>query len=312
MTGGDVLADPRSSTTPASGLQHPGPAQLEPPGDFQVHLSVFDGPFDLLLTLISKHRLDVTEVALAQVTDEFMAYIRGRSPAWDLEQATSFLVVAATLLDLKTARLLPTGEVEDEEDLALLETRDLLFARLLQYRAYRQVAAILSQRWVLESRRYVRSVGLEAKFVGLLPDVVLGLDAAQFAVLAARVLAPRLPPTVSLAHVHVPQVSVRDQALLLIDRLRRLSTASFRALTDDCPDRPTVVARFLAVLELFRDGLVAFTQFDPLGELQVSWTGKEEGSLVVEEYDDAVADSPGRLASGASRDLGPSTGAAHA
>ena len=117
-------------------------------GGFEVHLDVFEGPFDLLLGLISKHKLDITEVALSQVTDEFIAYIRALADGWDLDQASYFLLVAATLLDLKAARLLPSGEVEDEEDLALLEARDLLFARLLQYRAYKEVAAVFAGRMV--------------------------------------------------------------------------------------------------------------------------------------------------------------------
>src|SRR5487761_1233963 len=131
------------------------------PGGFEVHLDVFEGPFDLLLALISKHKLDITEVALSQVTDEFIAYIRQRSGGWDLDQVSYFLVVAATLLDLKAARLLPSGEVEDEEDLALLEARDLLFARLLQYRAYKEVAAIFAARMAAETQRHPRRVPLE-------------------------------------------------------------------------------------------------------------------------------------------------------
>ena len=132
------------------------------PTTFEVHLGVFEGPFDLLLGLISKHKLDVTEVALSQVTDEFLAHIRAYGGEWDLGQATEFLVVAATLLDLKAARLLPSGEVEDEEDLALLEARDLLFARLLQYRAYKEAAAVLAGRLSDESRRFPRHVGWTA------------------------------------------------------------------------------------------------------------------------------------------------------
>ena len=246
------------------------------PAAFEVHLDVFEGPFDLLLGLIAKHQLDVTEVALSQVTDEFIAHIRAAGGEWDLGQATEFLVVAATLLDLKAARLLPSAEVEDEEDLALLEARDLLFARLLQYRAYKQAAAHLAGLLSAESRRYPRQVQLEPRFAGLLPEVLLGLGPAEFAALAARALAPRPEPTVSIEHVHGGAVSVREQTALLRMRLQRSGGGSFRALTADCNGTLEVVARFLGLLELYREGLVAFEQVEALGERHVRWTGSEE------------------------------------
>ena len=245
------------------------------PAAFQVHLDVFEGPFDLLLGLIAKHQLDVTEVALSQVTDEFIAHIRAAGTEWDLGQATEFLVVAATLLDLKAARLLPSAEVEDEEDLALLEARDLLFARLLQYRAYKQAAAHLAGLLAAESRRYPRQVQLEPRFAGMLPEVLLGLGPAEFAALAARALTPRPEPTVSTEHAHGGAVSVREQTALLRLRLRRTGGGSFRGLTADCNGTLEVVARFLGLLELYREGLVAFEQVEALGELHVRWTGSE-------------------------------------
>src|SRR6266498_1238725 len=241
-------------------------------GGFEVHLDVFEGPFDLLLGLISKHKLDITEVALSQVTDEFIAYIRALADGWDLDQASYFLLVAATLLDLKAARLLPSGEVEDEEDLALLEARDLLFARLLQYRAYKEVAAIFAARMTAAARRFPRRVGLEPHFADLLPEVLLGLGPAEFAAIAARTLAPRKPPVVSTEHLHTPRTSVREQVEILSARLRELGRATFRRLTSDCAGTYEVVARFLAVLDLFRDGQVSLDQLTPLGELYVSWT----------------------------------------
>ena len=257
-------------------------------GGFEVHLEVFEGPFDLLLSLIAKHQLDVTEVALAQVTDEFLAHTRRAGAEFDLGQTTEFLVVAATLLDLKAARLLPAAEVEDEEDLALLEARDLLFARLLQYRAYKQVAAVFAARMSTQARRYPRAVGLEPRFASLLPEVLLGIGADQFAALAARALAPKPVPTVSVAHLHAPRVSVREQAGVLVERLRRARVATFRALTADCPDTTTVVARFLALLELYREGAVAFEQVDPLGELHLRWTGSDAGEVgVADEFEEA-------------------------
>ncbi len=243
-------------------------------GGFQVHLDVFEGPFDLLLGLISKHKLDITEIALSSVTDEFIAYIRALSGGWDLDQASYFLVVAATLLDLKAARLLPAGEVDDEEDLALLEARDLLFARLLQYRAYREVAAVLSARMTAEAQRFPRRVPIEPRFADLLPEVLIGLGPAEFAAIAARVLTPRRPPTVSTAHLHVPRTSVREQAEILLARLRSLRRATFRQLIADCAGTYEIVARFLAVLELYRDGRIGMDQVAPLGDLYVSWADR--------------------------------------
>jgi segregation and condensation protein A len=252
------------------------PGDIRSGGGFEVHLDVFEGPFDLLLALISKHKLDITEIALSSVTDEFIAYIRARADAWELDQASYFLVVAATLLDLKAARLLPAGEVDDEEDLALLEARDLLFARLLQYRAYKEVVAVLASRMAAAGRRFPRRVPMEPRFVDLLPEVLLGLGPAEFAAIAARALAPRRPPVVSVAHLHVPRTSIREQAEILSGRLARLRRATFRQLTSDCDGTYEVVARFLAVLELYRRGRVSFDQIAPLGDLYVSWIAGDQ------------------------------------
>jgi segregation and condensation protein A len=242
-----------------AGPKHEGPKQVGPEhADFEVRLDNFEGPFDLLLSLISKHKLDITEVSLSRVTDEFIAHVKagslldGRDGEWDLEQTTSFLVVASTLLDLKSARLLPHGDVEDEEDLALLEARDLLFARLMQYRAFKQVAAVLERRLAGESRRHPRVVGLEDRYAGLLPEVLIGIGLDAFAALAARALEPKPVLEISLQHIHAPAVSVREQAELVVERLRRSGTMTFRALCGDAPDTLTTVARFLALLELFR------------------------------------------------------------
>jgi segregation and condensation protein A len=242
---------------------------------FSVHLDEFEGPFDLLLGLIAKHQLDVTTLALSKVTDEFIAHIRALGSSWDLGQATEFLVVAATLLDLKAARLLPSAVVEDEEDLALLEARDLLFARLLQYRAYKQAAERIAALMAAEGQRYPRSVSMEPQFAGLLPEVLLGLGPEQLAAMAARALAPRPELEVAVDHVHGGTVSVREQTALLRERLRRTGGGSFRALTADCAGTLEVVARFLGLLELYREGLVSFEQAQALGELHVRWTGEE-------------------------------------
>jgi segregation and condensation protein A len=256
---------------------------------FSVRVEGFEGPFDLLLALIAKHQLDVTSLALSRVTDDFLAHIRGLGPEWDLGQATEFLVVAATLLDLKAARLLPQAEVEDEEDLALLEARDLLFARLLQYRAYKQAAAHLAELLAGQSRRFPRAVSLEPRYSGLLPEVLLGLGPQEFAALAARALTPRPVPVVAVDHVHGGAVSVREQTALLRERLRRVGAASFRVLTSDCDGTLEVVARFLGLLELYRDGVVAFEQAEALGELHVRWVGRydeEPAEQAASEFDE--------------------------
>ncbi|MFD6419104.1 segregation/condensation protein A [Streptomyces sp. NPDC060194] len=280
-----------ASGTPAEGSAPPGPDD----GRFTVRLRNFEGPFDLLLQLISKHKLDVTEVALSTVTDDFMAHIRARGPDWDLDQTTEFLVVAATLLDLKAARLLPAAEVEDEADLALLEARDLLFARLLQYRAYKRVAEILDERLADEARRYPRTVGLEPHLAELLPEVVISIGAEGFAKLAVKAMQPRAKPQVYVDHIHAPLVSVREQAAVVVALLRQAAgELSFQRLAEGAEDTLTVVARFLALLELYREKAVALEQPAALGELLVRWTGGdgEAGArvLVTDEFD--AGDSP--------------------
>ncbi len=266
-------------------------------GGFEVRLDNFEGPFDLLLSLIAKHKLDITEVALSQVTDEFIAYVKAAGNVWDLEQTSSFLLVAATLLDLKAARLLPQGDVEDEEDLALLEARDLLFARLLQYKAYKQVATFLEHRLATESRRFPRSVGLEERFANLLPEVLIGIGLDQFARLAAKAMAPKPVLEVPLAHIHAARVSVREQAALVVERLRGAGTLTFRTLCADSPDTLTTVARFLSLLELFREGAVAFDQVTALGELTIRWTGEDgvaAADLVTDEFEGAPPEPAGQ------------------
>ena len=243
---------------------------------FQVRLRNFEGPFDLLLSLINQHRLDVTEVALHTVTDDFIAYTKTLGRELGLDQTTEFLVIAATLLDLKAARLLPQGEVDDAEDLALLEARDLLFARLLQYRAYKQVAQMFGELEAAALRRYPRSVSLEERFESLLPEVTIGVGAAQFVQIAATAFSPKPVPTVGLGHLHTPKVSIAELAQQVLEILRTHGEgqwATFRQLIADCEHPVEVVGRFLALLELYRDKAVEFVQEDPLGELSVSWTG---------------------------------------
>ena len=256
---------------------------------FSVHLTNFDGPFDLLLQLISRHKMDVTDVALSVVTDDFIAYIRtleGADEGWDLDQTTEFLVVAATLLDLKAARLLPSGEVEDEGDLALLEARDLLFARLLQYRAFKEIAAIFVDRIDINTRSFPRTVALEPHFAELLPEVLIGVGAQRFAAIAQRVLSPKIEPTLSIEHIHSPLVSVTEEAVKIVDTLRSAGRASFRTLISDASSTLVVVARFLALLELYKEGVLRFEQVAALGELQVTWVGTASGEVQVsDEFD---------------------------
>jgi segregation and condensation protein A len=244
---------------------------------FEVNIPVFSGPFDLLLSLIAKHKLDVTEVALAEVANDFIAHLR--TAGFDLDQATEFLVIATTLLDLKAARLLPTPAGDDEEeDLALLEARDLLFARLLQYRAYKRAAALLSGLEVLESRHTARLVTLEEPFAAALPEVVIPLTPAGLAALAEQLREPKEPPQVAIDHVHAPRIDIKAHSRAVVERLRALGTASFRSLCAGCTETLEVVVRFLALLELHRDGTVAFDQPTPLGDLTVTWVGGPDGS----------------------------------
>ncbi|MEB4211065.1 segregation/condensation protein A [Mycobacterium sp. 94-17] len=256
---------------------------------FHVRLTNFEGPFDLLLQLIFAHRLDVTEVALHQVTDDFIAYTREIGPQLELEETTAFLVVAATLLDLKAARLLPAGQVDDDEDLALLEVRDLLFARLLQYRAFKHVADMFAELEAAALRSYPRSVSLEDRFTALLPEVMIGVDAERFAQIAAIAFTPRPVPTVSVGHLHQVQVSVPEQARKLLAILEARGTgawATFSELVADCEASMEVVGRFLALLELYRSRAVAFDQSEPLGVLQISWTGERPASQALVEVRD--------------------------
>lgn len=259
---------------------------------FSVHLSNFDGPFDLLLQLISRHKMDITEVSLGVVTNDFIEYIRaleGSEQGWDLDQTTEFLVVAATLLDLKAARLLPSGEIEDEGDLALLEARDLLFARLLQYRAFKEIAAIFQGRIDRADKSFARLVAMESHFAQLLPEVLIGVGPKRFAAIAERVLQPKTAPILSVDHLHQPLVSVALEAFKIVEYLRKSGRASFRNLIGDADSTLVVVARFLALLELYREGAVRFEQVVAFGELQISWlAGADAHVEVSDEFDREV------------------------
>jgi len=263
-----------AAADPAASSAAPGTAPETPPG-FRLTLSNFEGPFDLLLSLIAKHELDITEIALSAITDEFISYLRGIDTEDELDQASEFLLVAATLLDLKVAGLLPQGELVDAEDVALLEARDLLFARLLQYRAFKEAAAWFARGIEAESTRHVRSVRLEEKYRKQTPDLVWTLSPADFAALATLAFAPREIPTVGLDHLHAPLVSIREQAAHVVALLRRGRPVTFRELIAGAADqRGVVIARFLAVLELYRHAAISFEQIEPLGELTLTWSAQ--------------------------------------
>jgi len=270
-------------------LSAAAPDDVEIGAGFSVHLDNFDGPFDLLLQLISRHKMDITEVSLSMVTDEFIAFIRALEASgegWRLDQATEFLVIAATLLDLKAARLLPSGEIEDEEDLALLEARDILFARLLQYRAFKEIAATFALQIEAADKSFARVVALDPALSAILPEVLIGVGAARFAAIAERCLTPKTAPVVAVAHLHSSMVSVADESKRVVEALRAGRTVSFRNLISDADSTLVVVARFLALLDLYRQGVLRFDQVMALGELQISWTGSDSGEVeITNEFD---------------------------
>ena len=263
--------------------------QLEVAPGFELSIGNFEGPFDLLLNLISRHQLDITEVALSKVTEEFIRYVRELDAADELEQASEFLVIAATLLDLKIASLLPKGEVVDPEDVALFEARDLLFARLLQYRAFKDISSWFSTAMNLEARRIPRDVRLEDRFRNRKPELVWTTQLAEFAKIAEEVLTPREIPAVGLTHLHAPRVSIREQAAEVVRRLRSVGKLTFRDLVGGLTDRAKVVARFLAILELYRLAAISFEQDSPLGDVQLTWRAddfdNEQLNALGAEYD---------------------------
>lgn len=296
MTPGGVVADPdalppieTTANETVTDIDQVG-VPVEGRSVFRVQLDNFDGPFDLLLQLISQHRMDVTEVALHRVTDDFIAYTKAMGDEWDLEQVTAFLVVAATLLDLKAARLLPDAELENPEELAYLEAKDLLFARLLAYRAYQQVAGLFRELEASALRRYPRAVTLEDRYLGLLPEVRIGMDANAFAELAAAVFRPKPPPSVSLDHIHASTVSVAEHTAAIRELLSGNGPMTFAELVAGCERTLEVVARFLGLLNLYREAAVAFDQPEPLGMLTIRWTGDSAdaataGIATDEEYE---------------------------
>ncbi|HOQ21362.1 segregation and condensation protein A [Microbacterium paulum] len=261
-----MAPSPEPATEPA--------APAERAEGFRVSLAGFDGPFDLLLTLLGNHELDITEISLSRVTDEFISYLKGLDADEELEQASEFLVVAATLLDMKVAGLLPQGELVDAESVALLEARDLLFARLLQYRAFKEVSAWFERSLRREDRRHVRAVRLDEKYRRAVPELVWTLSKEDFAAIALLAFTPKEIPHVGLDHLHAPLVSIREQAAVVVTLLRAAGSLSFRELVAGSVQPGIVVARFLAVLELYRHAALSFEQLEPLGELTLRWTAE--------------------------------------
>ena len=289
-----VAGEQEPSSVPAQEPTQEAAQEPAKEGQFQVHLDNFDGPFDLLLQLISRHKLDITEVSLSLVTDEFISFIRALEASgegWRLDQATEFLVIAATLLDLKAARLLPSGEIEDEEDLALLEARDILFARLLQYRAFKEIAANFQEAIAAADKSFPRVVALDPTLSSLLPEVLIGVGPERFAAIADRVLTPKVAPVVAVEHLHSALVSVTEESRLVVEALRKGRTVSFRALIQEADSTLVVVARFLALLDLYRQGALRFEQVVALGELQISWVGSDEGEVLASaEFDIPISE----------------------
>ena len=285
----DILEGGPASVVPTNTGEETGKS-----GAFSVHLDNFDGPFDLLLQLISKHKLAITAVSLSLVTDEFISFIRALEASgegWRLDQATEFLVIAATLLDLKAARLLPSGEIEDEEDLALLEARDILFARLLQYRAFKEIASNFQEAIIAADKSFPRVVALDPTLANLLPEVLIGVGPERFAAIADRVLTPKVAPVVAVEHLHSALVSVSEESKLVVEALRKGRTVSFRTLIQEADSTLVVVARFLALLDLYRQGALRFEQVVALGELQISWVGSDAGEILASsEFDIPVSE----------------------
>ena len=281
-------------------------------GGFAVELENFAGPFEVLLGLIGKHELDITTVSLSMVTDEFLDYVRAlreTNSLAALDAASEFLVVAATLLDLKAARLLPRGEVDDEADLAVLEARDLLFARLLQYKAFKDMSQLMAQTMRTESARQARSVPLEPQFAKLMPELIWRTTPEEFAQIAIRALTPKeaAPTEVGVDHLHGSEVTVREEADQLRLMLADGQEHTFAELIADAETVLVVVVRFLSVLELFRDRAIDVRQDEPLADVWITWTAPEDWSpeRLSDEHDVPAPTDPaaeGPAAEGAPHD----------
>lgn len=254
-----------------------------------VSTPVFEGPFDLLLHLILKEQVDIHEVSLSIIVDAFLTEIE-RMQNLDLEVATEFLLIASTLVELKARRLLPGREdVDLDEELALWEERDLLLARLLECKTFKDVGQVFAAMADAADRSYARECGPDERFFELMPDLLEGVTPRQVARAYERAITPKPVPKVDLFHVAAIRANVADALAELIDELPRIRRISFRRLTADLVERLEVIVRFLALLELFKQGFVELVQSDKFGDIEISWTGGDEDTSVsvlsVDDYD---------------------------
>ena len=253
---------------------------------FQVNLEVYSGPFDALLGMIANNKLELTEVSLSSITEEFLAYVRGLDFTKNMDEASAFLDVASILVEAKSVAILPGGEENHEQSLEALRERDLLFARLIQYRAYKQAAGDFRARFAANSGRFPHPAYMDEGIQAMLPELVWTLTPAELAKLAAQVIANAPASEVSVHQLHVPLVDLRAQSVVVRDRLRKAlesgsQSMSFSELTQDCASRIEVVARFMAVLVFFKQGVLQYRQNGPFEELHLRW---------VAGVDDAMSD----------------------
>lgn len=253
-----------------------------------VSTPVYDGPFDLLLQLILKEQVDLYEVNLSRIVDAYLHEIE-KLQALDLDVTTEFLLIAATLVELKTRRLLPnTTDVDLDEELALWEERDLLLARLIECKTFKDVAQVFSSLADEADLSFPRTVGPDERFAGLLPDLLEGTSVRRLQSAAIRALTPKPVPVVDLFHVNPISITVADAVAELIDELPRVGRISFRRLTADLADRIEVIVRFLAVLELFKQGYVDVDQPERFGDIEVVWCAPADASaeaILIDAYD---------------------------
>ena len=245
---------------------------------YEVQTTGFEGPFDLLLHLIIGEQVDLYEISLSRIVDAYLLELdkMGQAEHLDLEVATEFLLIAATLVELKTRRLLPDdSQVDLDDELALWEERDLLLARLVECKTFKDAAVLLSRLADDASRSFPRTAGLDERYLDLAPDLLAGVTAADLQAAMLRALAPKPVPRVDLEHVAPSRMSVTEAVAELVDELPRVGRISFRDLTGSLVERLEVVVRFLAVLELYKQGLVELDQPTTFGELTITWLHAE-------------------------------------
>jgi segregation and condensation protein A len=253
-----------------------------------VSTPVYEGPFDLLLQLILKEEVDLYEVDLSKIVDAYLHEIE-RMQVIDLDLATEFLLIAATLVELKTRRLLPgSSDIDLDEEFSLWEERDLLLARLIECKTFKDVAKIFSSLADEADLSFPRTVGPDERFAGLIPDLLEGTSVRRLQSAAIRAFTPRPEPIVDLFHVNPIKITVADAVAELVDELPRVRTISFRRLTSDLAERIEVIVRFLAILELFKQGAVELDQTERFGDIEIEWVADDEfarDEVLVDAYD---------------------------